>query len=46
VTPGPALDFAKLLHAEVLELNNDCGHLLLDCEFQRVADRISAFLAQ
>jgi homoserine O-acetyltransferase/O-succinyltransferase len=46
VTPGPALDFAKLLHAEVLELNNDCGHLLLDCEFQRVADRIAVFLGQ
>jgi homoserine O-acetyltransferase/O-succinyltransferase len=46
VTPGPALAFAKLLNAEVLELNNDCGHLLLDCEFQRVAERIGAFLAQ
>jgi homoserine O-acetyltransferase/O-succinyltransferase len=46
VTPGPALDFAKLLHAEVLELNNDCGHLLLDCEFQRIADRTAVFLGQ
>jgi homoserine O-acetyltransferase len=46
VTPGPALAFAKLLHAEVLELNNECGHLLLDCEFQRVADRVAAFLAE
>jgi homoserine O-acetyltransferase len=46
VTPSPALDFARLLKAEVLELNNECGHLLLDCEFQRVADRISAFLGQ
>jgi homoserine O-acetyltransferase len=46
VTPGPALDFARLLHADVLELNNDCGHLLLDCEYKRVADRIALFLAQ
>jgi homoserine O-acetyltransferase len=46
VTPGPALDFARLLHADVLELNNDCGHLLLDCEQKRVADRIEAFLSQ
>lgn len=46
VTPGPALDFARLLHADVLELNNDCGHLLLDCEYKRVADRIDAFLGQ
>ena len=44
VTPGPALGFARLLHADVLELNNDCGHLLLDCEYQRVAERIAAFL--
>jgi homoserine acetyltransferase len=46
VTPGPALNFARLLHADVLELNNDCGHLLLDCEQKRVADRIAAFLSQ
>jgi homoserine O-acetyltransferase/O-succinyltransferase len=46
VTPGPALDFARLLHADVLELNNDCGHLLLDCESKRVADRIAVFLGQ
>lgn len=46
VTPGPALDFARLLHADVLELNNDCGHLLLDCEYKRVAGRIAAFLSQ
>lgn len=46
VTPGPALDFARLLHADLLELNNDCGHLLLDCEYTRVAERIAAFLTQ
>jgi homoserine O-acetyltransferase len=46
VTPGPALEFARLLHADVLELDNDCGHLLLDCEYKRVADRVAAFLGE
>ena len=45
VTPGPALDFAKLLHAQVLELNNECGHLLMDCEASKVNAAVAEFLA-
>lgn len=46
VTPGPALAFGQLLNAEVLELNNICGHLLLDCEGPRVAAAVADFLAK
>jgi homoserine O-acetyltransferase len=44
VTPGPALDFAKLLHAKVLELNNECGHILLQCEGDKVNRAVAEFL--
>ena len=30
VTPGPALNFANLAHAQVLELENNCGHIAPD----------------
>lgn len=46
VTPRPALDFAKLLHAQVLELNDECGHLLLECEGARVNAAVAEFLAR
>jgi homoserine O-acetyltransferase len=45
VTPGPALDFAKLLHSQVLELNDECGHLLLQCQGDRVNATVAEFLA-
>lgn len=44
VTPGPALDFARHLHAEVLVLDNDCGHLAPGCEQQRVTSAVHRFL--
>ncbi len=44
VTPGPALDFARLLHADVLELTDNCGHLAPGCETARVGSTISSFL--
>lgn len=44
VTPGPALDFARLLHAEVLELQDNCGHLAPGCETARVGAAVAAFL--
>jgi len=46
VTPSPALDFAKKIHAEVLELNADCGHGLLDCKESQVVRAVSGFLAR
>jgi homoserine O-acetyltransferase len=44
VTPGPALEFAELLKAEVLVLKGDCGHLAPSCESQLVNKRVADFL--
>jgi homoserine O-acetyltransferase len=46
VTPGPALEFARLLHAEVLELRDNCGHLAPGCEEAKLSATIAAFLAK
>jgi homoserine O-acetyltransferase len=44
VTPVPALEFARLLHAKTLELDSDCGHLAPSCESQKVNLAVSEFL--
>ena len=31
VSPAPALEFAEVAGAEVVELQNDCGHTALFC---------------
>ena len=36
-TPGPATDFARLMHAEFLELDDGCGHQYCDGEGVRKA---------
>jgi homoserine O-acetyltransferase len=46
VTPGPALEFARLLHAEVLELRDNCGHLAPGCEAEKMGAAIAGFLAK
>src|SRR5205085_11082307 len=46
VTPGPALDFARLLHAQVRVLEGDCGYLAPSCETQRVNPAVADFLEQ
>jgi homoserine O-acetyltransferase len=46
VTPGPALDFARLLRSKVLELEGDCGHLASSCESQKVKQAVAEFLEQ
>jgi len=47
VTPGPALNFARLAHAPSLELQSDCGHIAAGCEeAQRVKDTVAQFLAK
>jgi homoserine O-acetyltransferase len=46
VTPGPALDFARLLHAEVLTLDNNCGHHAAECESERANQAVVSFLAK
>jgi len=46
VTPGPALEFAKLINAKVLVLDGDCGHLAPSCEAQKVNPAVDEFLKQ
>ncbi len=46
VTPWPALDFAKLMKAQTLELNSDCGHVATGCEQAKIAAAIAQFLAK
>ena len=46
VTPGPAIDFARLLNAKLLVLDDDCGHLAPGCETKTIVPAIAAFLAQ
>ena len=44
VNPHPAMEFAKLIGAKTLILNNDCGHLGPSCEAERVDKAINVFL--
>lgn len=46
VNPQPALDFAPLIKAEVLMLNNDCGHYAIGCEMELVCKKIAEFLSK
>ena len=46
VTPGPAREFARLLKAEVLELDGNCGHLANGCHDALVGRSVTAFLAK
>lgn len=44
VTPGPAIEFARLLRAKLLVLDSDCGHNAPWCEQQRVNKAVAEFL--
>jgi homoserine O-acetyltransferase/O-succinyltransferase len=44
VNPTPALDFARLVQAKVLELESDCGHLAPGCESPKVNRSVAEFL--
>jgi homoserine O-acetyltransferase len=46
VTPGPAFEFGRLLHAQIVRLEGDCGHLAPNCEGPKVAAAVHAFLYQ
>lgn len=46
VTPGPALEFANLLHSQLLVLDSDCGHMAPGCESQKVNQAVADFLAR
>jgi homoserine O-acetyltransferase/O-succinyltransferase len=44
VTPGPAIEFAKLTGAKLLVLESDCGHLSNACESEKVVKAVGGFL--
>jgi homoserine O-acetyltransferase len=44
VNPQPALDFAPLIGARTLVLESDCGHLAPNCELEKMATVVRAFL--
>lgn len=44
VTPQPALDFAALLHAQIIELDSDCGHSVAECDNAKINSAVAGFL--
>jgi homoserine O-acetyltransferase len=46
VNPDPAVEFARLLKAELLEVNNTCGHVYATCEGAKVNAAVAKFLNQ
>jgi homoserine O-acetyltransferase len=48
VTPGPALDFAEMVGAQSLVLQDDCGHLspFVSCSGTAMTSTIKAFLSR
>jgi homoserine O-acetyltransferase len=46
VTPAPAMAFAKLINAELLVLESDCGHSSPACEESKLVPAVHRFLNQ
>ena len=46
VNPEPSLAFARLIHAEVIEVAGDCGHNFAACNSEKIGPRTRRFLAQ
>jgi homoserine O-acetyltransferase len=46
VTPQPAIDFAHLLNAKLLILDNDCGHQAPGCAMTTVGPAVAEFLVK
>lgn len=44
VNPGPAIDFGRLINAEVLKLNNNWGHFAAGYDMGKVNEAINKFL--
>jgi len=44
VNPLPAIEFAKMLHASLIELDSECGHRAHSCEMKRITAAVAAFL--
>ena len=45
VTPGPAMEFARLNHSKLVILESDCGHQAPSCESKRVNQAVADFLS-
>ena len=43
LNPQPAIDFAQMLNAEIMILENNCGHLAIGCEMEKCSNAINAF---
>jgi homoserine O-acetyltransferase len=46
VNPLPAIGFAKLIHAQTLLLESDCGHMAPGCESTKMNPVVAQFLSQ
>jgi homoserine O-acetyltransferase/O-succinyltransferase len=44
VNPQNAINLSKILNAELLTVDNDCGHNLLDCGNEKIRETIGLFL--
>ncbi len=44
VNPTPAVEFGGAIHAEILRLQSDCGHLATGCDSATVAPKVREFL--
>jgi homoserine O-acetyltransferase len=44
VNPLPSIEFGKVLHAPLIELDSDCGHRAHTCEMKRIGAAVAAFL--
>jgi len=44
VNPTTSLELADVLHAKVLKLTNNCGHLAVGCELSKCSEEINKFL--
>ena len=44
VNPTPALEFARILQATIVELTGDCGHLEPGCDKAVAAPKVREFL--
>jgi homoserine O-acetyltransferase len=44
VNPLPAIEFAKMIHAQLIELDSSCGHRAHTCEMKPIGAAIAAFL--
>ena len=45
VNPTPALEFAKMIDAQTMELTDDCGHQAPGCNMKKIGEAVNKFLA-